>query len=79
MFQPRVVDWESGAIAWVASRNRIPVLILRGVTDFANVDKMEAQDNLSLFRENASHVMRQLVEDLPLYLKAAAAAEGFRR
>lgn len=79
MFQPRVVDWESGAIAWVARRNGIPVLILRGVTDLANVDKMEAQDNLSLFRENASHVMHKLVRDLPLYLKAAAAADGFRR
>jgi adenosylhomocysteine nucleosidase len=79
IFQPRVVDWESGAIAWVAGRNRIPVLILRGVTDLTNMDKMEAQDNLSLFRENASHVMHQLVHDLPLYLKAAAAAEGFLR
>jgi adenosylhomocysteine nucleosidase len=79
LFQPRVVDWESGAIAWVARRNGIPVLILRGVTDLANVDKMEAQDNLSLFQENASHVMHKLVQDLPLYLKAAAAAAGFRR
>jgi adenosylhomocysteine nucleosidase len=70
-YQPRVVDWESGAIAWVAGRNGVPVLILRGVTDLANTDKMEAQDNLSLFRENASHVMRKLVHDLPLYLKAA--------
>jgi adenosylhomocysteine nucleosidase len=78
VLQPRVVDWESGAIAWVARRNRIPVLILRGVTDLANVDKMEAQDNLSLFQENASHVMHKLVQDLPLYIKAAAAADGFR-
>jgi adenosylhomocysteine nucleosidase len=79
MFEPRVVDWESGAIAWVARRNGIPVLILRGVTDLANMDKMEAQDNLSLFRENASHVMHKLIQDLPLYLKAAAAADGLRR
>jgi adenosylhomocysteine nucleosidase len=78
LFQPRVVDWESGAIAWVARRNRIPVLIIRGVTDLANVDKMEAQDNLSLFQENASHVMHKLVQELPLYLKAAAAMNGFR-
>ena len=79
MFQPRVVDWESGAIAWVARRNRIPVLILRGVTDLANIDKMEAQDNLSLFRENALQVMQKLVQDLPSYLNAAAAADGLRR
>jgi adenosylhomocysteine nucleosidase len=28
-----VGDWESGAIAYVATRNQIPCLILRGVTD----------------------------------------------
>lgn len=28
-----VGDWESGAIAWVASHNKTPVIILRGVTD----------------------------------------------
>jgi len=26
-------DWESGSIAWVATRNHVPVLVLRGVTD----------------------------------------------
>jgi len=26
-------DWESGAVAWVASKNETPCLILRGVTD----------------------------------------------
>lgn len=29
-------DWESGAIAWVASHNHTPVLILRGVTDLVD-------------------------------------------
>jgi adenosylhomocysteine nucleosidase len=28
-----VADWESGAIAWTASHNHTPVIILRGVTD----------------------------------------------
>jgi adenosylhomocysteine nucleosidase len=28
-----VADWESGAIAWTASHNHTPVMILRGVTD----------------------------------------------
>jgi adenosylhomocysteine nucleosidase len=31
-----VGDWESGAIAWVASHNRTSVLILRGVTDLVD-------------------------------------------
>jgi adenosylhomocysteine nucleosidase len=29
-------DWESGAIAWVASHNHTPVVILRGVTDLVD-------------------------------------------
>ena len=28
-----VGDWESGAIAWVATHNHTPVIVLRGVTD----------------------------------------------
>ena len=31
-----VGDWESGAIAWVASHNHTPVIILRGVTDLVD-------------------------------------------
>jgi adenosylhomocysteine nucleosidase len=32
-FHAGVGDWESGAIAWIATRNHVPVLILRGVSD----------------------------------------------
>jgi len=32
-FHASVGDWESGAIAWVATHNHVPVVILRGVTD----------------------------------------------
>jgi len=71
-YRPRVVDWESGAIAWVAKRNRVPVLILRGVTDLVSLDKGEAEGNLLLFRENARHVMQNLVRDLPKYLALLA-------
>lgn len=35
-FHASVGDWESGAIAWVASRNHVPVIILRGVTDLVD-------------------------------------------
>lgn len=62
------MDWESGAIAWVANRNNVPVLILRGVTDLVSLDKAEAEGNLSLFRDNARQVMQGLVRDLPQYL-----------
>jgi adenosylhomocysteine nucleosidase len=32
-YHASVADWESGAIAWVATHNHTPVIILRGVTD----------------------------------------------
>lgn len=32
-FGASAADWESGAIAWVADKNRVRCLILRGVTD----------------------------------------------
>ncbi|HEX2691812.1 MAG TPA: 5'-methylthioadenosine/S-adenosylhomocysteine nucleosidase [Kofleriaceae bacterium] len=35
-FHASAGDWESGAIAWVASHNRTPVVILRGVTDLVD-------------------------------------------
>jgi adenosylhomocysteine nucleosidase len=35
-YHASVGDWESGAIAWVASHNHTPVVILRGVTDLVD-------------------------------------------
>jgi nucleoside phosphorylase len=35
-FHAGVADWESGAIAWVATHNHVPVIILRGVTDLVD-------------------------------------------
>ncbi len=68
--QPVVVDWESGAIAWVAQRNATPVLILRGVTDLVSPDKGEAHGDLQLFQNNTDRVMKNLVADLPKWLAA---------
>ena len=67
-YRPRVVDWESGAIAWVAKQNRIPLLILRGVTDMISLHTAEADGDLPLFRENAGQVMGTLIRDLPKYV-----------
>lgn len=67
-YQPVVVDWESGAIAWVAQRNGTPLLILRGVTDLVSPDKAKAEGNLKLFQDNTVRVMRNLVDDLPKWL-----------
>lgn len=67
-YRPVAVDWESGAIAWIAKRNRTPLLILRGVTDVVSLEKAEAEGNLALFQENAPRVMRELIRDLPKWL-----------
>ena len=69
-FHPVAVDWESGAISWVAHRNRTPLLILRGVSDLVSPDNGEAQGNLDLFAANAARVMQNLVKGLPAWLAA---------
>ena len=62
-------DWESGAIAWVAARNRVRCLILRGVSDLAG----EAYNgNVSVYVDAAAAVMRDLVAHLPGWLRVAA-------
>jgi adenosylhomocysteine nucleosidase len=67
-YQPLVVDWESGAIAWVAHKNGTPLLILRGVTDLVSPAKAEAEGNLQLFQDNTVRVMQNLAGNLPKWL-----------
>lgn len=62
-------DWESGAIAWVAKRNGVRCLILRGVTDLVGASGGEAYANVEIFRENTRKVMKELIEQLPDWLK----------
>jgi adenosylhomocysteine nucleosidase len=61
-------DWESGAIAWVAKRNGVRCLILRGVTDLVGASGGEAYGNVEIFRENTKTVMKGLFEQLPDWL-----------
>ena len=58
-------DWESGAIAWVAQKNKTRLLILRGVSDLVGGDGGEAYGNLELFHERTKTVMRELFRQLP--------------
>ena len=67
-YHPVAADWESGAIAWVAHKNRTPLLILRGVTDLVSAEKAEAEGNLPLFQDNTVRVMQDLVATLPKWL-----------
>ena len=61
-------DWESGAIAWVAHRNAVPVLILRGVSDVVGPEGSETYGNLAAFEEGARLVMKRLIDELPSWL-----------
>ena len=63
-------DWESGAIAWVAKRNNLPCLILRGVSDLVDPTEGEAYGNYAFFEEQTRSIMENLVEHLPAWLAA---------
>ena len=67
-YQAVAADWESGAIAWVAQKNRVRVLILRGVTDLVGGDGGEAYGNIELFHERTKDVLKNLFGLLPEYL-----------
>lgn len=61
-------DWETGALAWVAAKNKTRLLILRGVSDLVNENAGEAYDNLSLFEERTRDVMKNLFNQLPSWI-----------
>jgi adenosylhomocysteine nucleosidase len=62
-------DWESGAIAYVAARNKTRLLILRGVTDLVHPAGGEAYGNIELFERHTRSIMRRLFSDLPFWLE----------
>jgi adenosylhomocysteine nucleosidase len=61
-------DWETGAIAYTAQRNKKRIVILRGVSDLVSRQQGEAYGNLDLFAERAATVMNQLLRDLPRWI-----------
>ncbi len=68
-FDGVTVDWESGAIAYVAARNDVRCLILRGVTDLVGPEGGEAYDGtLTLFTIRTRAVMTALLDALPAWL-----------
>lgn len=67
-FEAVAADWESGAIAWVARRNGVRCLILRGVTDLVGAGGGEAYGDLQLFHDGARRVMHNLLDALPAWL-----------
>jgi len=68
-------DWESGAIAWVAARNGVRCLILRGVSDLVGSERGEAYDgNIQVFAENAAAILERLVHHLPAWIAGSLPA-----
>jgi len=72
-------DWESGAIAWVAQKNGIKCLILRGVTDLVSTEAGEAYGDYDLFSQRTKEVMRKLFDQLPKWQDSIeSVARGYR-
>lgn len=65
-------DWESGAIARVATKNHTRVLILRGVSDVVTPAGDVTYGNAASFDEGARRVMGELVRVLPQWITAAS-------
>lgn len=63
-------DWESGAIAWTAQRNRVPCLILRGVSDLVDPFEGEIYDS-GEFVNRAEAVMLPMLKALPNWIRCA--------
>jgi adenosylhomocysteine nucleosidase len=62
-------DWESGAISWVANKNKTQCLILRGVSDLVGENNGQAYDgNIDLFYRNTQVIMNELLKSLPEWL-----------
>lgn len=62
-------DWESGAIAWVAQKNDIPLMILRAVTDLVDQQGSETYGNIQVFHASTRQVMEDLLDQLPGWLE----------
>lgn len=64
-------DWESGAIAWVAGRNGVRCLILRGVSDLAGAGQGDAYGgNVQVYIDGAAAIMKRLIDQLPDWIEA---------
>lgn len=72
-------DWESGAIAWVAKRNGVRLLILRGVSDLVSAGGGEVYGDYELFKQRTREIMKKLFEQLPKWLNSIESIEqGYR-
>ncbi len=66
------VDWESGAIAWVANKNQVRCLILRGVSDLVGAGGGEVYGNFELYQQRTDVIMQRLVANLGNWIELAS-------
>lgn len=64
-------DWESGAMAYVAQRNKTRLLILRGVTDLVGAEGGDAYGDLEYFRTATRGIMSALLTHLYAWVRTA--------
>ena len=78
-YEAVAADWESGAIAWVAQKNNVRVMILRGVSDLVSEEGGEVYGDYELFQHRTREVMKKLCDQLPKWLSAIEKVEqGYR-
>jgi adenosylhomocysteine nucleosidase len=70
-FHAVAADWESGAIAYVASRNHTPVIVLKGVSDVVSTGGSEAYGSIETFEASTRQIMAGLLAMLPEILQGA--------
>lgn len=70
-YQAVAGDWESGSIAFVAKLNKIPAIVMRGVSDLVGEDGGEAYKNVEVFERNTQRIMKKLVENLPHIIRSS--------
>ena len=70
-FDAIAADWESSAIAYVAGRRGIPLLIVRSVSDLVNEATGETIGALPFFKDAARTAMQELVGDLEVLVPYA--------
>ncbi len=72
-------DWELGAIAWVAQKNRQRLLILRVVSDLVGEEGGEVYGEYEAFTARSREIMRRLIELLPRWLEGIEKVQrGYR-
>lgn len=74
-YEATVCDWESAAIAFVAKRNQIPLVILRGVSDLVSPRGGEAYGNVAFFHRSTFAIMARLLENFGEWLECIDTAK----